>query len=167
MKHQRYDKVLNPKNKRIVTKEQYNNYFKFTIVRNPWDRAFSWYKNVMRDEIHQKGYGISSDISLNFFLKNYAGKGMLRPQTCWLKNYKGKIPMDYIGRFEDLQNTFIKIKQFLNLDQIEFSHEIKGSGENYKEFYDEESKAIVNKVYSKEIDMCNGQQKTATKFRMA
>ena len=59
----------NPRNKYTVSKEQFNDYFKFTIVRNPWDRVFSWYRNVMRDEVHLAKYGISSDCIFSDFLK--------------------------------------------------------------------------------------------------
>ena len=153
MKYYNYKKVANKKNKITVTKEQYEKYFKFAVVRNPWDRAFSWYKNVMRDKIHKKNQGITSDLTFNQFLKINIGKGMLRPQTYWLKNYKGLIPLDYIGRFETLQDTFTKIKEHLNLPEIEFPHKKKGSGEDYRSMYDEESIAHVKNVYHEDIQL--------------
>ena len=153
IKHQRYDKVLNKRNKTIVTTEQYESYFKFTIVRNPWARAFSWYKNVMRDEIHKKRHGITSELTLNQFLQDHIGKGMLRPQTYWLKNYSGQIPFDYIGKFENLQDTFRGIKQHLNLTNIDFPHKIKGGGEDYRSEYDKNSIELVKNVYSLEIQL--------------
>ena len=38
--------VANPKNLIVVDKEQYASYFKFTVVRNPWARLLSAYRNV-------------------------------------------------------------------------------------------------------------------------
>lgn len=145
--------IYNPNNKIEVTKEQYKTYFKFTIVRNPWSRAFSWYKNVMRDEIHKKNYGIYSDISFNHFLKKFMGKGMLRPQTYWLQDYRGKINFDYIGRFELLQETFDVINSHLDVKHISFAHEIKGSGDDYRSHYDNDLIKMVSTFYSKEIKM--------------
>ena len=153
IKQQRFDKEPNKKNKISVSEEQFNKYFKFTIIRNPWDRAFSWYKNVMRDEIHQKKQGITSEIPFNLFLKKYIGKGMLRPQTYWLKNYKGEIPLDFIGRFENLPETFQKIKNQFNLTQVEFPHKIRGNGEDYKTQYDKESIELIRGAYIEEIQL--------------
>ena len=74
----------------------------------------------MRDEMHRKNNGITSEMTFNQFLKEYIGKSELRPQTYWLKNYKGQIDLDYIGKFEKLQDTFKEIKRSLNLIDIEF-----------------------------------------------
>ena len=137
----------------MVTANQYKTYFKFTIVRNPWARAFSWYKNVMRDELHKKNYGIDSTISFKEFLKLFAGKRMLRPQTYWLKNFADEIPMDYIGRFENLSEDFRKICEYLNLDDIKLPHKRKGTDSSYHQSYDEESKKIIEDIYGEEIKL--------------
>ena len=150
-----FKKFLNPRNKYTVTREQYNSYFKFTFVRNPWARAFSWYKNVMRDEIHKAQYGITGELSLTEFLRLYAGKGMLRPQLYWLKDFSGKIPLDFIGRFENLNEDFKKVTQHLKVPHITLPHKIKGTGEDYRDHYDEESIALVRRVYNEEIKLFN------------
>jgi hypothetical protein len=153
LKQQYYNPVLNLRNKYIVTKSQYNLFYKFTFVRNPWARAFSWYKNVMTDEIHQKNLGIKNQLSLNEFLQLYAGKGMLRPQTYWITNFKGSIPMDYIGRFENLMEDFQYICKQINIPNKTLPNKIKGNGVDYRCYYDEISKKIIAKTYNDEIKM--------------
>lgn len=148
-------KLLNPNNAITVDKFQYDNYFKFTIVRNPWARAYSWYTNVMRDEIQKKVYGITGNITFADFLKKYIGQGMLRPQTYWLKNFKGEINLDYIGRFENLQHDFKEITKKLNIKDLSLPHKIKGSNDNYHSAYDTELKNIVAEYYSEEIKLFN------------
>ena len=147
--------VMNPRNKLTVTKEQYSRYYKFTFIRNPWARAFSWYKNVMRDEIHKKYLKISGDLSLKDFLRIYSGKGMLRSQTYWIKSFDGSIKLDYIGRFEALGEDFQKICRAMHIPQIELPHKIKGADEDYRKHYDEESIAIISDVYKEEIEIFN------------
>ena len=151
----KYSKKMNPKNKYVVTREQYNSYFKFTFIRNPWARAFSWYKNVMRDETHKAYYGIVRELSLTDFLKLYAGKGMLKPQLYWIKNFKGEISLDYIGRFERLNDDFQEICEHLNISHITLPHKIKGTGEDYRKYYDEESIDIIRTNYQEEIKLFN------------
>lgn len=149
--HYGFCKHVNPNNNLTVSKEQYNSYFKFTFVRNPWARAYSWYKNVMRDEIHKKDLGITKDITFNKFLRRYAGKGGLRPQTYWIKDYSGSIPLDYIGRFENLLNDFQEACKLMGIEPIMLSHEIKGSCEDYQGKYEKESIDIIKEIYKEEI----------------
>ena len=152
-KHQHIIRVQNPRNQYSVTSHQYNTYFKFTIVRNPWARAFSWYKNVMRDELHRENYGIDNSISFKEFLKLFAGTRMLRPQTYWLKNFANEIPMDYIGRFENLLEDFYEICEYLHLDDIKLPHKRKGADSSYLQSYDEDSKKIIEDIYEEEIKL--------------
>jgi hypothetical protein len=145
--------VRNPRNRYTVSRDQYKSYFKFTFVRNPWARAFSWYKNVKQDEIHKKRLGIKSPISLNEFLRIYAGKGMLKSQLHWIRDFSGSIPMDFIGRFEKLCEDFQNVCNEINATNIILPHRMKGSGEDYREHYDAFSKEIIYKSYSEEIEM--------------
>lgn len=149
----KYKKLSNPQNKITVSTKQYKSYYKFTIVRNPWARAYSWYKNVMRDEMHQKSYKVNDQISLNAFLKLHAGKLALRTQTYWIKDFKGAIPLDFIGRFETINDDFQQICEAMKIPDITLPHNIKGSGEDYREHYDEASIKIIEEVYKEEIEM--------------
>lgn len=151
----KYRTVKNPLNQKTVTTEQYSKYFKFTIVRNPWARAFSWYKNVMRDEIHRKNLALSADITFKDFLKKTAGEGMLRPQTYWLKSFDGKIHLDFIGKFENLEKDFKTVCATVNLNDTELPHRIKGSSSNYYEHYDKESRELISFIYKEEIKLFN------------
>jgi sulfotransferase famil protein len=151
----RYHKqrVANPNNSLNVTTEQYNSYYKFTFIRNPWARAYSWFQNVIRDEIHKKKYKISENISFNEFLRLYSGKGYMKPQIYWLKSFNGSIPCDYIGRFENLIDDFKEVCETLNISHITLPHKIKGSGKDYREYYDKDSINLVEEVYKEEIEM--------------
>jgi len=151
-KYQYFNKVYNHRNKYTVTKQQYESYFKFSIVRNPWSRAFSLYKNIIRDDIHLKNYGITKEISFKEFLFLFAGKRMLKPQMYWLKSFKSTIPLNYIGRFESLQEDTHKIFELLKLKETSLPHLLKGSTDNYKKYYDNETNNIIMDIYKEDID---------------
>lgn len=150
---QYFGKVHNPNNKLTVTARQYRECYKFTIVRNPWERAFSWYKAVMRDEITKNNLRISGQLSFNDALRIFVGKGLLRPQTYWIKDFSGSIPLDYIGRFENLSNDFKKICNAMGAPNITLPHKLKGTKDDYRLYYNEKSKEYIKKIYKEEIEL--------------
>ncbi len=152
-RYENYKKILNKRSKYKVTKEQYNDYYKFTIVRNPWARAYSWYKNVMRDDIHIKNHKIVGRISLNVFLKEFAGKGHLKPQMYWIKNFNGSIPLNFIGKFENLSEDMNTVFKKLNIKNTSLPHKLKGETDDYRIHYDQESIEIIQEVYEEEIEL--------------
>lgn len=146
----------NPKNGLLVSEQQYTEYYKFSIVRNPWMRAHSWYKNVMRDPIHQKNYKIPADISFGQFVKQFAGKGFMRPQTYWLKQFDGKINFDFIGRFEDLEGAYSRVKTDLKLtSKGALPHKIEGQKSGSSIDFKQETIDFIAEYYAEEIALFN------------
>ena len=143
----------NPNNTLSVSGEQYKSYFKFTIVRNPWARAFSWYKNCIRDANHKMRYGINEQTSLCEFLQKNIGRGSLRTQMSWITDFGGGIPMDYIGRFESLRSDFREVCSELQLPEVILPHELRGSGEDFRDHFDDHCIRLVKDAYKAEIDM--------------
>ncbi len=157
IRHQ-YLKHSNPNNKLTVTPEQYRSYFKFSIVRNPWSRVFSCYCNLMKDEIHRSNLRITQDLTFNQFVAQYLEHKYLdnlffKPQTYWLKNFTGEINLDYICRFENLEQDFAKVCKILNLGEIKLPHKLKGATKDYRQEYKYKSITIVGEKYQEEIEM--------------
>ena len=148
-----HQEIINANNRLTVTRSQYRQYFKFTIIRNPWARVFSWYQNVMKDETHLRRFGLTADTSFKYFLTNFAGAGMIQTQTYWLKNFRGKIPMDFIGKFENLADDFSTVCDKIGLEEIELPHKVKGSTADYREHYDNHLRELVARVYQEEINL--------------
>lgn len=134
-----------------VSKQHYDTYFKFTFVRNPWARVFSWYMNVMRDEKHQKDLGISRNCSFKQFLNDHLDQWALRPQLFWITNINGEIPLDFIGRFEKLQEDFVHVCDVLNIKDNSLPKLIPTTNPLYVDMYDEDMKNIVAQRYADEI----------------
>lgn len=148
----RQKKFVNPKNKWTVTKGQYNEYFKFTVIRNPWERIFSWYKNVMKDENKKGKQKVVSKSSFEGFVRRHAGKRHLMPQLDFIREYNGKINMDYIIKFENLTNDFQYVISKLRLPpQQHLPHEVKGIKMDYRDYYNKATIKIVEEVYKEEI----------------
>lgn len=137
----------------LITEDQYSSYFKFSVVRNPWARCFSWYKNVLRDENHRSRFNVAVDASFGSFLESFIGRGVLKPQTYWLRDYDGNIGVDFIGRFEHLEDDFEFIKNRLSLGDVLLPHHKNGMNEPYVDAYNKHLRDLVNHYYAEEISM--------------
>lgn len=94
-----------------ISEELFNDYYKFTFVRNPYSRAYSFYKYLKFSD------SMSFD---NFILKKFKRlflkRKFLRPQYDFIYS-NGKCLVDFIGRFENLEHDFKQIALKFNLEQ--------------------------------------------------
>lgn len=141
----------------------FENAFKFSLVRNPWDRTLSAYRYLCR------GGNRSSDISLSQkirrykdfsdFVRNGLGAGLYRnhllflPQSEFVVTGEGEIAVDFIGRYENLHGDcrFIFEKIGINPDQLEKKNS-SGTIENYRRFYKmSDDVEIIDSLYKQDI----------------
>ena len=143
----------NPKNNIKISKSEFNNFFKFTVVRNPWERCFVLYRRLLMTEF------IPQSITFKSFLKQNLGQGDLRPMHYWLKDFSGNITFDHIVRFENFRDEMQLVLQKFNMDFKNFPYllktEYKKKYTNYKNFYDDESIAMVKEFHKDDISYFN------------
>ena len=149
----RFRSYSNPNNAITVTSRQYREYFKFTVVRDPWNRIYSAYRNLTTDEFHRRNLGITGNPSLRSFLRRFAGRDMLRPQTYWISDFDGRIPLDYIIRFEDLESGFREVAARLGDETLSLPYQNKGGSGSYRDRYDHDTAAMVREYYREEIEI--------------
>lgn len=143
----------NPANRYKVNAAQYDSYYRFSIVRNPWTRCISWFKNVSRDQLHQSELGLEG-ASFRDSLMRQIGKGMLRPQTFWLRNRAGKIDLDFIGRFETIADDFRRVCDEIGVEDVELPKLLKSpSGPAPSEYFDNETDRLIRTVFAEEIEI--------------
>ena len=100
-----------------------------------------------------KNYRITGEISFKEFLFQFAGKEMLKPQMYWLKDFNGNIPMDFIGRFENLREDMHQILERLDIKDNSLPHILKGSSEDYRKHFDIETNSLIMDIYQEEINV--------------
>lgn len=144
---------------KLITEEQWNSYFKFTFVRNPWDRAYSdflWMK---------KELGVNDSFK-NFLLKEgkfynnlrdytnikYRGDHLLN-QTEFF-DLSGQYKLDYVGKFENFDNDIKQILTKIGISEKFNSHINKSDKrlEHYSKFYNKHNRNLVSKLYRKDIE---------------
>lgn len=161
---------------KYLTQEMFDDYFKFAFVRNPWSRLVSIYKFL----------GYDKKIDFRPFLlgifKNYIFEQQnwfVGPQCDFVYSREGELLVDYLGRFEDLQNGFdfvcnqigIPLKKLPHINKSESNgvmrdqadeqkgrspDEVAGAWkpteyQNYQDYYDKDTIDCVAQLYRKDI----------------
>ncbi len=142
--------------KKTLDPEIFNEYFKFTFVRNPWDFIVSKYKDKYFSRNYRGGLiGERAGKSLKYFLEHYKTPKHEHGET--FHDYFKPEQMDFIGRFENRENDlqYISQKIGVNIDGNIHRRKIQMRNKNkkhYTEYYDEETKQIVAEKYAKDIE---------------
>ncbi|GAB4523100.1 MAG: hypothetical protein Tsb0014_00320 [Pleurocapsa sp.] len=163
-----------------IDRKLFNSYFKFSFVRNPWARLVSEYKFR-----HQNRYDFKTFLFKNFpkpqedcYKKFTAEYRHIIPQYNFLFDSSGKQLVNFIGRFEHIQQDFDYICRQLQISPLTLPHKNKSSTNlyekighkilsklgfeagknkpkkvNYTEYYDQESIDHVASLYSKDIEV--------------
>ncbi len=134
----------------------WDSYFKFSFVRNPWDRLLSQYSWRVA-----KGQDDVQDRDFNEWViwrsKQTKKREMLTKQVDTIL-CGSKIIVDFIGRYENLHEDYNKLCESLNVAdpmQLPHKHNKKDGRKHYTEIYNSETKDIVSEYYSRDIEMFN------------
>jgi len=161
-----------------LTQKQFENYYKFSFVRNPWARIVSEYK--YRD--HARKYPFK-----DFLFKHLPTPAWrdeychIIPQYDFLYDEEGNCLVDFIGKFENIQQDFHQVCKSLDLPETQLPHSNQSQSlfhlrydagfcellkrvrgklskrqrqntfSNYREYYDQECIEFVAELYKNDI----------------
>ncbi len=148
----------------IFSANDYRKYFKFAFVRNPWARLVSAYTFLKAgglnadDAAWAKQY-LAPYLTFEQFVKSRHTKESVqtakhfRPQYLFLQDARQNMGLDFVGRFETLQEDFQTICGRLGVE-VELLHlnEGKKSRSDFRSFYTPETVTIVREIYRQDIE---------------
>jgi len=162
---------------KYMTQEQFDSYFKFAFVRNPWDRMVSYYKYL--DESSDLGF--KQYLMDSFLTKMWKDMNwFVRPQSSFLYDDDDRLLVDYVGRFENLQADFNKVCERIGIGATELPYVNKSekkpiksisalskvmkmaspaetastvTPKSYQDYYDDESRDLVAELYKRDIEL--------------
>ena len=167
--------------KKKIGNKIWKNYFKFTIVRNPWDQTVSryWWKRYRdRRKILQEGKITIRKVILNLFNPgayklvigkilehknfNYFASSFSKtyPNKYWKNSLyyfdeKGKPVCDFYIRYENLQKDYEKVCKRLGIPYKKLprtKNKSRKDKKHYSLYYNNETKKIIHNLFKKEID---------------
>ncbi len=140
--------------KELLGDNTWNSYFKFSFVRNPYDRfiSYSFFKKNKSVLFQQNP---SSVMKLLFKDPNVKRDILFKPQFDFITNEKGELMIDFIGRYEDLQNDYNLLCKKLGLDKVKLE-KLNSSHHNlYQQYYDIELRKLVGDYYKRDFNLLN------------
>lgn len=157
-----------------ISQEKFDSYFKFSFVRNPWSRLVSVYNYLGYFNVMPFKQFLEVEI---WPKEEWEARLLMMPQYDYLFNDNGEQLVDYIGRFEELQQGFDHVCNEIGIAQTKLPFINKSGAKpgiyksfrkfakrlspfhkdfsvrgGYKEYYDKESRQLVSKKYERDID---------------
>lgn len=131
--------------------EEFDKLFKFTIVRNPYDRFLSAFLYLQRKRSIDKNTSFKKFTKSIFLEKGVKFDIHLRVQyrSAFFKNQQY---VNFIGKFENLKGDWKYIASKIDCSP-DLPHVNKTEHEHYSVYYDQETKEIVEKIYKKDIEL--------------
>ena len=150
--------------------ENFTRFYKFAFVRNPYARLVSEY--LYRNYFSHRSFR-------DFVLNKLPPPGWddqyrhIMPQYDFLHDGNGRLLVDFVGRFESLQDDFKRVCAHLGLEDSELPHRnpsrkasrnrkrrirnaLYRNGENHKrvyvDFYDGQTREYVAEMYRRDLD---------------
>ena len=150
----------------------WNSYFSFAFVRNPWERLVSayayrhkmvarWTTTAPKGKFLQSVFAsfknelkLSKDFAewVNKFVVN-GDYGVAMPQHKYLANSDGKSLVSFVGKLENMQSDFDFICDSIRVPRTKLDVVNKSTHKNYVEYYDVNTKKLVDEFYKHDISM--------------
>jgi hypothetical protein len=166
-KHIPYSKLQKTEDFKNITE-----YFSFSFIRNPWDWLVSNYfycRGVHRPYLDRYNSKLAKQNCTKIFSAMSLRKKILNPMGFeeWLfwytnnnfatqleiiENTDKKVSLDFIGKYENLQEDFNIICDKIGIPKQKLPFKNASKHKHYTEYYDDETRQIVAERYAKDIE---------------
>jgi hypothetical protein len=157
----------------FLTKQDFDKHYKFAFVRNPFSRCVSEYiwrikrygnwinkpinvtelgktKLVTKNDVRQISF--KDFVKREFPWQEKSFEQHMKPQIEFTHDADMNLMVDYVGRFENLQQDFNIVCDRIGISRQQLPHDNKTNHKHYTEYYDDETREIVAKKYTKDIE---------------
>ena len=136
----------------------YGSLFKFTVVRNPWDLQVSSYHHLCREHPQALGGALTFEAFIEHKLDPAREREDLLDvsrelQSDYVTDLRGNLIVDYIARYESLEEDFTEICRCIGIDRPSLPRLRQAKGrQGYRDYYTSKSRALVARHYAADLD---------------
>ncbi len=134
-----------------IGKETFESFFSFAIVRNPWDWQVSLYKYMIKNTAHHQHDLVKGLGSFDEYIRWLCEKEV-RLQKDFIYLEDGELLVDFVGRYERINDGFETICSRIGVSALLPKLNVSNT-KPYQQFYNEETRDIVGRIYSADIDL--------------
>lgn len=132
--------------------DDFESYFKFAFVRNPFDRFVSYCAFMTRDD-----GAFERDpkrVMRHFLFEDRPMDHLLfHPQHTFVSDESGKLAADYVGRVESLQSSYDAVCAHLGMPAAVLEKVNASVRADYRSYYDANLVDAVSKLYQRDIEL--------------
>lgn len=126
--------------------------FKFTFVRNPWDWQVSNYAYALQTPAHSQHEAIKSLGSFEEYIR-YQYDQRAPSQSSFVYDDDGESLIDFVGRFENLQEDFQTICTTIGVDAKLPHVNVSKRGRDWRSYYTDQSRHLVEELFQRDIEL--------------
>ena len=135
----------------LLGKNEFNSYFSFAVVRNPWEWLVSVYNYTLKNPRNGSHQFIKSLGGFDQYLQWLSNHEVDFFQKKFIFHQNGEQLVDYIARYEKLDEDFQQICSKLNLT-AELPHLNLYRTQDYRDYYDHSNRELVHQIFKDDIE---------------
>lgn len=137
---------------RRLSQTIFDEYLKVAFVRNPYSWLTSTYCTFCRGKNHRHHPIVAAMSGFPEYV-DWEIKRNKRHQHIFLLDRDGEIGIDFAGRFEDLPAEYERLCSLIDIKGPELPHRNQNRFEDYKDFYDQETREKVAEHWKRDIEL--------------
>lgn len=137
--------------RQTLGKRTFGSLYKFAFVRNPWDLEVSLYFDILQDPEHRQNGLVKKMSGFEEYLEWRFFNGWT-PQKMFVADGSGKVIVDFVGRFENLEEDFKKVCDKIEVEAT-LPHLNKTQHLHYRDYYNQRSRYLIEKSYHSDIEL--------------
>jgi len=157
MSSEKYNKTMN------MDDEKWKTYYKFSFIRNPYDKIISAWKFCKQQKMLDKNISLYDFLTNRNIHSSYVFSHAYLQQTDHLLNLNNELDIDFAGRFEYLYEDLNQVLFNLGITEIKHTNFIQENiiynksniDSNYTDYFDISTILLTNELFSDDFNNFN------------